>query len=93
MPIRDLGLARGLHGHTVDDGLVNLGDPAGDDERTRISSRPRASTRSGHVMARTWASAGLLRMGTVESWALWLDDQQRLVRQQPLEVCLQRSAK
>jgi hypothetical protein len=27
----------------------------------------------GHLARDPWASAGLLRIGTIERWALWLD--------------------
>ncbi len=58
----------------VDDGFVILGGPVGDGEQ--ILHVVRAADEND-VKARfaedPWASAGLLRIGTIERWALWLD--------------------
>jgi uncharacterized protein YciI len=58
----------------VEDGFIILGGPVGDGEQTL-----HAVEAAGEDEIRTrlaldpWASAGLLRVGRVEPWALWLD--------------------
>ena len=58
----------------VDDGFIILGGPVGDGEQTLHVVE---AADEGEIRARLagdpWASAGLLRIGTVEPWALWLD--------------------
>ena len=58
----------------VDDGFIILGGPVDDGEQTL-----HAVEAAGEDEIRTrlaldpWASAGLLRVGPIEPWALWLD--------------------
>jgi uncharacterized protein YciI len=58
----------------VDDGFVILGGPVGDGEQTLHAVE---AADENEIKARLaedpWASAGLLRVGTIEPWALWLD--------------------
>jgi uncharacterized protein YciI len=58
----------------LDDGFVILGGPVGDGEQTlhviEAADEREIKTR---LAEDPWASAGLLRIGTIESWALWLD--------------------
>ena len=58
----------------VDDGFLILGGPLGDGEQTLHAVE---AAGEDEVRARfaedPWASAGLLRTGSVEPWALWLD--------------------
>jgi len=58
----------------VEDGFIILGGPVDDGEQTL-----HAVEAAGEDEIRTrlaldpWASAGLLRVGSIERWALWLD--------------------
>lgn len=58
----------------VDEGFIVVGGPVGDGAQTLHLV---AATDEDMVRARLaedpWAEAGLLRVGTIESWALWLD--------------------
>jgi uncharacterized protein YciI len=58
----------------VDDGFVILGGPVGDGEQTLHVVE---AADEGEVEARLaedpWATAGLLRIGSVERWVFWLD--------------------
>ena len=58
----------------VDDGFVILGGPVGDGEQTlhavEAANENEIRTR---LAADPWAAAGLLRIGTIEPWAFWLD--------------------
>jgi uncharacterized protein YciI len=58
----------------VDDGFLILGGPVGDGEQTLHAVE---ATDENEIRARLaadpWAAAGLLRIGTIEPWALWLD--------------------
>ena len=58
----------------VDDGFIILGGPVGDGEQTlhAVDAAGRDEIRQ-RFAADPWASAGLLRIGTIEPWALWLD--------------------
>jgi uncharacterized protein len=62
----------------VDDGFVILGGPVGDGEQTLHAVE---AADENEIKARLagdpWASAGLLRIGTIEPWALWLDSRPR----------------
>jgi uncharacterized protein YciI len=62
-----------MHG-LVDDGFVVLGGPVGDGEQTLhvVQAADEKDIRA-RLAADPWASAGLLQIGTVELWALWLD--------------------
>jgi uncharacterized protein YciI len=58
----------------VDDGFVILGGPVGDGEQTLHVVQAADEDQIRARLARDpWASAGLLRIGTIERWALWLD--------------------
>jgi len=58
----------------VDDGVIVLGGPLGAGERTlhlvEAIDEQEISARFGRD---PWASMDLLRIGSVEPWALWLD--------------------
>lgn len=58
----------------VGDGFILLGGPVGDGEQT-LHAVEAADT--DEIRARLaedpWASAGLLQIGAIEPWALWLD--------------------
>ena len=58
----------------VDEGFVILGGPVGDGEQTLHVVE---ATDENEIRARLaedpWACAGLLRIGMIEPWALWLD--------------------
>jgi hypothetical protein len=58
----------------VEDGFVILGGPVGDGQRTlhvvEAADGPEVKARLGED---PWASMGLLRIGAIEPWALWLD--------------------
>lgn len=58
----------------VDDGFIILGGPLGDGQRTlhvvEAASEDKIRMRMGQD---PWASMGLLRVGSIEPWALWLD--------------------
>jgi hypothetical protein len=58
----------------VDDGLIILGGPVGDGEQTLhvVEAADKTEIRA-RLAADPWAEAGLLRIGTIEPWALWLD--------------------
>ena len=62
----------------VDDGLIVLGGPVGNGDRTlhlfEAADEHEVRERMGED---PWAVAGLLRVGSVEPWALWLDGRQR----------------
>jgi uncharacterized protein YciI len=58
----------------VDDGFIILGGPIGDGEQTLHVVQAADEDQVRARLARDpWASAGLLRIGTIERWALWLD--------------------
>ena len=58
----------------VDDGLIILGGPVGDGEQTLhvVEAADETEIRA-RLAADPWAAAGLLRIGTIEPWAFWLD--------------------
>ena len=58
----------------VDDGFLILGGPVGDGEQTlhAVEGADENEIRA-RLAADPWAAAGLLRIGTIEPWALWLD--------------------
>ena len=66
----------------VDDGLIILGGPLGDGQQGALLLAEAAGERE--IAARLgedpWAAMELLHVGTVQSWALWLDSR-RLVRE------------
>lgn len=58
----------------VDEGFVILGGPVGDCEQTLhvVEAADEREVRA-RLAVDPWASAGLLQIGTIEPWALWLD--------------------
>ena len=58
----------------VDDGFVILGGPVGDPQRVLLTieadGEPAIRAR---LAADPWLAMGLLQIGAVEPWALWLD--------------------
>jgi uncharacterized protein YciI len=58
----------------VDDGFIILGGPVGDGEQTlhAVTAADENEIRA-RLAADPWAAAGLLRIATIEPWALWLD--------------------
>jgi hypothetical protein len=58
----------------VEDGFLVVGGPLGDGERTlHLVEAVGPDEVRGRFGADPWAAAGLLRIGSIESWALWLD--------------------
>jgi uncharacterized protein YciI len=58
----------------VDDGFVILGGPVGDGEQTlHVVEAADENDIKARLAGDPWASAGLLRIGTIERWAFWLD--------------------
>jgi uncharacterized protein YciI len=58
----------------VDDGFVVAGGPVGDGEETLHLVEAADETEVQTRLAEDpWASAGLLVIGTIDPWALWLD--------------------
>ena len=58
----------------VDDGFLVLGGPVGDGEETlHVIEAADEYDVKARLARDPWASAGLLRVGTIEPWALWLD--------------------
>jgi uncharacterized protein YciI len=65
----------------VADGFLVLGGPVGNGEQTLHVIEAADENEVRARLARDpWASAGLLRVGTVESWALWLDSRRSPAR-------------
>ena len=58
----------------VDDGFVVIGGPTGDGDRALhlVESADEHEIRA-RLGQDPWAAAGLLRIGAIEPWALWLD--------------------
>jgi len=58
----------------VDDGFLIIGGPIGDGAETlhAVEAADEDAVRA-RFAADPWASADLLRLGSVEPWALWLD--------------------
>jgi uncharacterized protein YciI len=58
----------------VDDGFIILGGPVGDGEETlHVVEAADEDEIGARLSVDPWAQAGLLRVGTIEPWALWLD--------------------
>src|ERR1700742_1354983 len=58
----------------VEDGFIILGGPVGDGAQTLHAVDAAGEDEIRTRLARDpWASAGLLRVGPIEPWALWLD--------------------
>jgi uncharacterized protein YciI len=58
----------------VADGFIILGGPLGDGQRTLhvVAAASEAVIRA-RMAEDPWAVAGLLEVGSIEPWALWLD--------------------
>jgi hypothetical protein len=58
----------------VADGFIVVGGPVGTGDYTLhlVQAEDETEIRT-RLMADPWASADLLRVGSVEPWALWLD--------------------
>lgn len=58
----------------VADGFILLGGPIGDGEQTlHVVEAPDEAELRQRLAADPWARAGLLEVGGVRPWALWLD--------------------
>jgi uncharacterized protein YciI len=58
----------------VDDGFIILGGPVGDGQETlHVVEAVDENVIRARLAQDPWASAGLLRIGVIEPWALWLD--------------------
>lgn len=58
----------------VDDGFIILGGPVGDGERTlHVVEAADEDSVKARLAQDPWALAGLLEIGAIEPWALWLD--------------------
>jgi len=61
----------------VDDGFIVLGGPVGDgSESLHVVEAADDNEIRKRLAGDPWASAGLLQIGTIEPWALWLDSRQ-----------------
>jgi uncharacterized protein YciI len=62
----------------VDDGFIIVGGPLGNGDRTLhvVEAASEDNVRE-RLAADPWAAAGLLRVGSIEPWALWLDGRHR----------------
>lgn len=58
----------------VDEGFIILGGPVADGEQTLdvVEAADEKEIRA-RLAQDPWAAAGLLQIGTIEPWALWLD--------------------
>ena len=62
----------------VDDGFIILGGPFGDGEQTlHVVEAADENEIKARLAGDPWASAGLLQIGTIEPWALWLDSRRQ----------------
>ena len=58
----------------VEDGFVILGGPVGHGEQAlHVVEATDENDIKARLAGDPWALAGLLRVGTIEPWALWLD--------------------
>jgi hypothetical protein len=58
----------------VGDGFVILGGPVGDGQETlHVVAADDENAIRARLGRDPWASADMLRVGTIEHWALWLD--------------------
>jgi uncharacterized protein YciI len=58
----------------VDQGFIILGGPVGDGAQTlHVVEAADENQIRERLAGDPWASAGLLQIGTIERWALWLD--------------------
>jgi uncharacterized protein YciI len=68
----------------VSDGFILLGGPLGTGERTLhvVEASDEQEVR-GRIAEDPWAHAGMLEVGSIEPWALWLDSRTRPVTPPP----------
>ncbi len=58
----------------VDDGFIVMGGPVADSEQTlHLVEAADENAIRARLAEDPWASTGLLQIGTIEPWALWLD--------------------
>jgi uncharacterized protein YciI len=58
----------------VKEGFIILGGPVGDGEQTlHVVQAADENAVEARLAKDPWSSAGLLRIGAIEPWALWLD--------------------
>jgi uncharacterized protein YciI len=58
----------------VDDGFIVMGGPVADGEQTlHLVEAADENAIRARLAEDPWASTGLLQIGTIEPWALWLD--------------------
>lgn len=58
----------------VDERWVILGGPIGDGERVLLAvEAPHESDVAARLAEDPWASSGVLRIGVIEPWTVWLD--------------------
>ncbi|PZS34860.1 MAG: hypothetical protein DLM58_04985 [Pseudonocardiales bacterium] len=64
----------------VVDGLILVGGPVGDGQQTMhvVEARDEAEVRR-RLADDPWAHAGLLEVGSIQTWALWLDFRENIV--------------
>ena len=68
----------------VDDGFIVLGGPVGDGrESLHVIEADDENEITARLAEDPWASAGLLQIGTIEPWALWLDGRQARATPKP----------
>jgi uncharacterized protein YciI len=82
-PARPIRQQDGWDGHAafmdrlVDDGFIILGGPVGEGNPPEETLHAVEAADEDEIRTRLardpWALAGLLRVGSVEPWALWLD--------------------
>ena len=64
----------------VEEGFIILGGPVGNGEQTlHVVEAADENTVRTRFAQDPWASAGLLQVGVIEHWALWLDSRMPLV--------------
>jgi uncharacterized protein YciI len=62
----------------VDDGFVILGGPIGDGEQALLIVEARNEQEAEARMGGDpWAPMGVLRIGTLQPWTIWLDSRQK----------------
>jgi hypothetical protein len=61
----------------VDEGFVILGGPIGDGDRVMLVVEPADESETAARLARDpWVSGGVLRIGEIQPWTIWLDGRQ-----------------
>ena len=65
----------------VEEGFIILGGPVGNGEQTlHVVEAADENTVRTRFAQDPWASAGLLQVGVIEQWALWLDSRPKSAR-------------